>query len=133
MNKEVTVIIEEEKYTTTITTQNHTVIADEPTALGGQDKGVTPKQLLLSSLGTCKVMTARMYADQKKWDLKKVTIHLSSEVQKSEQQQTTYVKCHVSFEGNLDDEQKKRLLTIVDRCPIHKILSNPIIIDSNLL
>ncbi len=133
MNKEVTVVIEQIKYTTTITTQNHTVIADEPKELGGQDEGLTPTQLLLSSLGACKVMTARMYADQKKWSLEKVTVHLSSEVQKSEQQQATYVKCHVSFDGDLDDDQKKRLLTIIDKCPIHKILSNPIIIDSNLL
>ncbi|MGJ1267287.1 OsmC family protein [Sphingobacterium spiritivorum] len=133
MSREITVTIEQEKYTTTITDNIHTLIADEPTEVGGQDKGFAPTQLLLSSLGSCKVITVRMYADQKKWELDKVIVRLSSEVKRSVQQQTTYIKCHISFEGNLDDDQKKRLAIIADRCPVHKILSNPIVIDSNML
>ncbi|QQT26230.1 OsmC family protein [Sphingobacterium spiritivorum] len=133
MNREITVTIEQEKYKTTITDNVNTLIVDEPAEVGGQDKGLAPTQLLLSSLGSCKAITVRMYADQKKWELNKVIIRLSSEVKRSVQQQTTYIKCHISFEGNLDDDQKKRLAIIADRCPVHKILSNPIVIDSNML
>lgn len=133
MTREIIVTIGKEKYTSTIEVGEHTILADEPKEVGGQDNGPAPHELLLSSLGTCKAMTVRMYADRKKWPLEKVTIKLGVGIQKGEQQNTTHIKCHIAFEGPLDEEQKKRLLAIADRCPIHKALSNPIIIDSNLV
>lgn len=132
-DNEILVTIGNTPYTTTIKHRNNTLIADEPEELGGQDEGFNPPALLLSSLGSCKAMTVKMYADRKKWDLQEVNIKLSYEILKSELQQTTYIKCHVSLKGNLDKDQKDRLLQISEKCPIHKILSNPIIISSNLI
>lgn len=133
MTKEVSVIIGKEKYTTEINFDKHTIIADEPKELGGQDKGFSPTPLLLSSLGTCKAMTMRMYADRKNWPLDKVEVRLSSEVKKSEQQQTTYIRCHITLSGDLTPEQKQRIYKIADKCPIHSILTNPITIESNMI
>lgn len=132
-DNEILVTIGNTPYTTTITHGNNTVIADEPEELGGKDEGFNPPALLLSSLGSCKAMTVKMYADRKKWNLEEVNIQLSYEILKSELQQTTYIKCHISFKGDLDKDQKDRLLQISEKCPIHKILSNPIIISSNLI
>lgn len=133
MGREVKVIIGKEKYTTTINIEPHQIIADEPTDLGGQDLGPDPLELLLSSLGACKAMTVRMYADRKEWALESVEIALSVGEQKSEHQETTFINCHIKFIGDLDDKQRQRLLMIADRCPIHKKLSNPIVIDNNLI
>ncbi|AIM36779.1 OsmC family protein [Sphingobacterium sp. SG20118] len=130
---EILVTIGTVPYTTTITQKSNTVIADEPQELGGQDEGFNPPALLLSSLGSCKAMTIKMYADRKKWNLEEVCIKLSYETLKSELQQNTYIQCHISFKGDLDQVQKERLLQIADKCPIHKIMSNPIIISSNLI
>lgn len=132
-DNEILVTIGDIPYTTTITHGKNTLIADEPQELGGQDKGVNPPALLLSAIGSCKAMTVKMYADRKKWKLEEVNIKVSYETLKSELQQTTYIKCHLSFKGELDQEQKDRLLQIAEKCPIHKILSNPIIISSNLI
>lgn len=132
-DNEILVTIGNTPYTTAITHGNNTVIADEPEELGGKDEGFNPPALLLSSLGSCKAMTVKMYADRKKWNLEEVNIQLSYEILKSELQQTTYIKCHISFKGDLDKDQKDRLLQISEKCPIHKILSNPIIISSNLI
>ena len=63
----VKVNINEENYTTYITARQHPIIADEPLEIGGQDKGATPYELLLSSLGACTAITLRMYAQNKKW------------------------------------------------------------------
>ncbi len=75
----------------------------------------------------------RMYANRKEWKVDKIDIKVSSEVQRSEQQQTTYIKCNIFIEGDLDEEQKRRLYAIGEKCPVHKMLMNPIVIESNLI
>jgi putative redox protein len=62
---EVLVSIGEESYTTTISYDDLEILADEPIELGGQNKGLAPSQLLLSSVGACKAITMRMYANRK--------------------------------------------------------------------
>ncbi|VTP97562.1 OsmC family protein [Sphingobacterium daejeonense] len=130
---EVLVSIGEESYTTTISYDDLEILADEPVELGGQNKGLAPSQLLLSSVGACKAITMRMYANRKKWKVDKIDIKISSEVQKSEQQQTTFIKCNIFIEGDLDEEQKRRIYAIGEKCPVHKMLMNPIVIESNLI
>lgn len=130
---EVLVSIGEESYTTTISYDDLEILADEPIELGGKNKGLAPSQLLLSSVGACKAITMRMYANRKKWKVDKIDIKVSSEVQKSEQQQTTYIKCNIFIEGDLDEEQKRRIYAIGEKCPVHKMLMNPIVIESNLI
>lgn len=133
MDNEVIVSIGKIPYTTTVQYGKHQLIVDEPEDLGGQDEGINPTPLLLSSLGCCKAITVKMYADRKNWPLEEVVVRLTHEVQLSEQQQTTYIQCFLSFKGNLDDIQKQRLFKIAEKCPVHKILSNPIVITSNHL
>ena len=130
---EVLVSIGEESYTTTISYDDLEILADEPIELGGKNKGLAPSQLLLSSVGACKAITMRMYANRKKWKVDKIDIKVSSEVQKSEQQQTTFIKCNIFIEGDLDEEQKRRIYAIGEKCPVHKMLMNPIVIESNLI
>ena len=133
MANEVLVSIGETSYTTTISYEDLNILADEPIEVGGQNKGLAPTQLLLSSVGTCKAITMRMYANRKEWKVDKIDIKVSSEVQRSEQQQTTYIKCNIFIEGDLDEEQKRRLYAIGEKCPVHKMLMNPIVIESNLI
>lgn len=133
MPEDVFVKIKKEKYKTEVTIANHSLIIDEPEDVGGQDLGPTPTSLLLSSIGTCKAITMRMYADQKKWPLEEVEIKLSLEVVKSNLQQTTFVRVHIKLIGDLDDQQRERILKISEKCPIHKILSNPIVIETNMI
>ncbi|WP_313257935.1 OsmC family protein [Sphingobacterium sp.] len=133
MANEVLVSIGKTSYTTTISYEDLNILADEPIEVGGQNKGLAPTQLLLSSVGACKAITMRMYANRKEWKVDKIDIKVSSEVQRSEQQQTTYIKCNIFIEGDLDEEQKKRLYAIGEKCPVHKMLMNPIVIESNLI
>lgn len=133
MANEVRVSIGKEKYITQIELGQHTIVADEPTEIGGKDLGPAPTQLLLSSLGTCKAITMRMYADRKEWALDSVEITLTSETVKSNLQQTTYIRCTIKLTGDLDEKQKGRIYKIAEKCPIHKILTNPIVIESNML
>lgn len=133
-SQQVVVHLGETGYTTTVSNGKHTFLADEPISVGGEDLGPTPYDLLLASLGTCTAMTLRMYSNRKKWDLQEITVHLSH----GKEHALDCEKCEdvkskidtlsriIEVKGDLDDTQRKRLLEIADRCPVHKTLSGQI-------
>jgi len=125
--------IGKDHYRTEIRASGHTVIADEPKEVGGKDEGMNPNELLLASLGTCTAMTLRMYADRKEWPVNRICVDLTMDSVKGNEQQTTFIKRHIKIDGDITDEQRRRMLQIADSCPLHKIMTNPIVITSNLL
>jgi putative redox protein len=119
-----------------ITSGAHTLKADEPTKFGGTNTGPSPYGLVSAGLGACTSMTIRMYARRKGWPLDNVTVDVD------------HGKCHVSdrqngdkidrftrnihLTGNLDADQRARLLEIADKCPVHKTLERTNEIITNL-
>src|SRR5690606_35166608 len=102
--------------------------ADEPAELGGTDTAPTPPEYLMSALASCTAITLRMYADQKKFEVSKIKVQVTY----SKEQYKSLFTVDVSFEGNLNEVQKKRFLEIAGMCPVHKILNNPIQIETKL-
>lgn len=122
-------VIKKDLYKIEITSPTgNTVIADEPVDIGGKDLGFSPKELLGSALAACTSATLRMYADRKGWDLQEVKIDIDLEFNKDDNK--TVINRKLQLAGNLDDAQKERLLVIANACPVHKILSNPIEINT---
>lgn len=117
-----------------ITSGSNTIIADEPAVAGGHDLGFDPYSLLLAALGACKSMTMKLYAKHKKWDLQKVNVRLSHQkvhAQDCVECETKDLKLdtitvRLDLEGNLTDEQIRRLKEIALRCPIHRTLTSEI-------
>ena len=105
-------------------------MADEPVAVGGTDAGPTPYDYLLAALGGCTAMTLRMYADRKGWPLEGVRVRLRtarSHAADCDQCATVPIgglrlEREVVLAGPLDEEQRKRLLAIADRCPVKQSL-----------
>lgn len=104
------------------------LIADEPIAAGGKNLGFSPKELLASSLAACTSATLRMYADHKQWDLIEVKVYI--ELNRDEAENITTINRNIELTGDLSEEQKVRLLAVANNCPLHKILSNPIKINT---
>ena len=112
-------------YKTKIYAGGHFIYADEPEDMGGTDEGMPPAALLLASLGSCTAITIRMYADRKNIPLESIKIHLAiSREDQLDEGKTIDVR--LEFTGELTSEQIVRLVEISEKCPIHKILSNPI-------
>lgn len=111
-----------EHYETKIIAGNHILTTDEPLDHDGLDKGPTAHQMLLSSLGACTAITLRMYADRKAWDLKKIHVILNMEKVIVEGEEITKIFQKIELEGNLDEEQRNRLMIISTKCPVHKTL-----------
>ena len=93
----------------------HRITADGGADIGGEDSAPAPFDLLLGALGACTTMTVRMYALRKGWDLRSVEVRLSRDPEKG-------IRRTIRFEGALDGEQRKRLLEVADKCPVHKAL-----------
>ena len=105
----------------------HHVAADEPLSYGGSDRGLTPYQFLAAGLGACTSMTIRMYARRKKWPLDHVSVDVTHNRVHAQDagidigplDQFTRV---IALRGALDADQRRRLLEIADRCPVHRSL-----------
>ena len=108
----------------------HRLLADEPVKVGGLDSGPGPYDLLLAALGACTSMTVRLYAEQKKLPLQRVSVRLTHrkvhekdcEDCESKNSKLDRVERAITFEGALDEVQRKRLLEIADKCPVHRTL-----------
>ena len=111
-----------EGYSVLNATRGHEWNADEPIELGGEDTGPKPTELLLSSLASCKIITVKMYAERKGWDLKNIDVDLEI----VEVGEITLIKKTIGFEGELSIEQKNRLIEISGRCPVVRMLKSSV-------
>jgi uncharacterized OsmC-like protein/alpha-beta hydrolase superfamily lysophospholipase len=122
------------KFQQTVTVGPHRVLADEPVAAGGEDTGPGPYDFLLAGLGACTSMTMRLYADLKKLPMERVTVtlrHSKIHAKDCEECETRDGKLDqidrvIGIEGALDADQRKRLMEIADKCPVHRTLTSEI-------
>lgn len=124
----------------TVRSGAHLLLADEPTASGGNDTGPDPYSYLLTALGTCTAMTLRLYARQKKWPLQKVRVRLKHDKIyatdcascETKEGKVDRIERAIELDGPLSDEQRQRLREIADRCPVHRTLVSEILISTQL-
>lgn len=108
---------------------SHHALADEPIIYGGTNRGMSPYGFMSAGLGACTSMTIRMYARRKDWPLKAVRVdvsHNKSHAQDADPdagtQKIDVFKRSIFLEGDLNADQRARLLEIADKCPVHKTL-----------
>src|SRR6478736_5447014 len=121
-----TACIGREHYKTEVSINNHSLIADE---MNGTDLGPEPPQFLQVALASCTAITLRMYADRKKINLENIKVDVNME---KLEWKTVFTR-RIELTGELTREQRDRLLEIANLCPVHKTLTTPIEIDTQLL
>jgi len=118
----------------------HRLLADEPAAFGGGDTGPGPYDLLTAALGACTAMTIRMYADRKAIPLQRVRVVLEHDKIHAEDCENCetrvgkidHIRRRVHLQGDLDAEQRAKLLEIANKCPVHRTLHSEVLVETVL-
>jgi len=100
----------------------HHVRADEEVEKDGEDTGPAPHELLLGALGSCTAITLKIYAQRKGWPLQDAHVALTG----ANQAGVFVINRDIRLDGELDAEQRQRLIEIADKCPVHKTLMGEI-------
>lgn len=119
---------EKNNYVTEVTSDELSLISDVNPDQGGDNLGLDPHELLEAALAACTTITVQMYANRKGYKLK--TTHV--EVKVVSEGKESVIDRKVSFEGELSDEEKARLLEISNKCPIHRLLISNITINTTM-
>ena len=102
--------------------RQHELAVDEPASNGGEDLGITPHEVYDSALGACKALTVLWYANRKQMPLEDVRVTVERD--DSQERQGSY-RLHVSLDlaGALTDAQRRELLAVAEKCPLHKLMT----------
>jgi uncharacterized OsmC-like protein/pimeloyl-ACP methyl ester carboxylesterase len=122
------------KFQQQVTVGPHRFLADEPVEVGGLGSGPGPYDLLLAGLGACTAMTLRLYAERKALPLERVTVELTHdrihaadcENCETKEGMIDRIERAITLRGDLDDEKRRRLLEIADKCPVHRTLTSEV-------
>lgn len=131
----------DDNFTTSVQTKKHHFIADEPEPIGGDDFGPSPYDFLSAALAACTVMTLKMYAERKEWDLQEVYAYITYSKKHSEDlmldveepKRIDHLQKRLKLIGNLDEAQKAKLKEIASKCPVHRTLLSETIIETELI
>jgi putative redox protein len=124
----------QERYQQEVLSGPHRFLADEPVKVGGGDTGPGPYDLVLAGLGACTSITLRIYAEHKKLPLSRVSVRLSHnkihaedcENCETKEGMIDHIERAITLEGDLTPEQRKRLMEIADKCPVHRTLESEV-------
>jgi uncharacterized OsmC-like protein/alpha/beta superfamily hydrolase len=138
-----------EGFRTDVWADGHYLVADEPRSLGGTEEGPTPYDLLAAGLGACTSMTLQMYARRKGWPLDEARAiirhrkrHASDdEVATAEDgggagngdPRLDRMERELQLIGDLNPEQRERLVEIANRCPVHRTLEAGVAVGTTLI
>ena len=126
------VILSNKNYLAEVKTRNHFLTIDEPVASGGDDNGPTPVEYLLTAIGGCVSITLRMYAARKGWDVGKITVNVTQQEEITSKGLKKWLTEDISFENELSEEQKTKLLEIAGKCPVAKMVKGETEIRSSI-
>jgi putative redox protein len=106
----------------TVQVRQHSFAVDEPPANGGEDLGITPHDVYDSALGACKAMTVLWYANRKQIPVD--DIQATVERDDSAERQGVYkLRVRLTLTGALTEAQRKELLAVAEKCPVHKLMT----------
>ncbi|MDC0177241.1 OsmC family protein [Polaribacter sp.] len=130
--KNAEVVLTTKNYLAEVKTRKHFLVIDEPVDSGGGDNGPTPVEYLLTAIGGCVSITLRMYAERKGWDVGKITVNVFQKEALTPEGEKKWLEEEISFEKDITEDQRKRLLVIAGKCPVAKMVKGATEIVSSI-
>ena len=113
-----------------VTIRGHELTADEPKDEGGDDEGPSPQELLAASLASCTAITMEMYAQRKGWDVGDMSVDVNYEP--AQRGSPTRFEMVVKMPKELPEEQRRKLMQIAAKCPVHRTLEGEVMFDERV-
>jgi putative redox protein len=110
--------------------RQHRLKSDEPRDQGGGDTGPNPQELMAASLASCSAITMEMYAERKGWDIGDVVVEVDYEP--AQRGSPTRFELVVKLPKELPEDQRERLMTIVNKCPVHRTLEGEVMFEERV-
>jgi putative redox protein len=110
--------------------RDHHVTADEPPSHGGEDNGPSPQELLAASLASCTAITMEMYAHRKGWDIGEIVVDVDYEP--AQRGSPTRFEMVVTLPKELPEDQRKKLMQIAAKCPVHRTLEGEVMFEERV-
>jgi putative redox protein len=123
------VVLTTKNYLAEAKIRSHSVVTDVPVSEGGADTAPTPVEYLLTAIGGCVAVTLRMYAARRNWDVGEITVN----VFQLKDENGVYLSEEISFEKEIADDQRKRLLVFAAKCPVAKMVKGETRIESKII
>mgnify|MGYP006171991249 FL=1 len=120
------VVLTNKNYLAEAKIRSHFVVTDVPVSDGGEDTAPTPVEYLLTAIGGCVAITLRMYAARRSWDVGEITVN----VFQLKDEQGSYLTEEISFENDITEDQRKRLLMFAGKCPVARMVKGETRIES---
>jgi putative redox protein len=120
------VVLTNKNYLAEAKIRSHFVVTDVPVSDGGEDTAPTPVEYLLTAIGGCVAITLRMYAARRSWDVGEITVS----VFQLKDEQGSYLTEEISFENDITEDQRKRLLVFAGKCPVARMVKGETRIES---
>ena len=120
------VVLTNKNYLAEAKIRSHFVVTDVPVSDGGEDTAPTPVEYLLTAIGGCVAITLRMYAARRSWDVGEITVN----VFQLKDEQGSYLSEEISFENDITEDQRKRLLMFAGKCPVARMVKGETRIES---
>jgi putative redox protein len=128
-NQNAEVVLTNKNYLAEAKTRNHFLTMDQTVASGGDNSGPTPVEYLLAAIGGWVSITLRVYADRRGWDVGKIKVNVSQLKDES----GTYLTEEISFEKEISEEQRKKMLVFAAKCPVAKMVKGQTRIESKII
>jgi putative redox protein len=128
-NQNAEVVLTNKNYLAEAKTRNHFLTMDQTIASGGDNSGPTPVEYLLAAIGGCVSITLRVYAERRGWDVGKIKVNVSQLKDES----GTYLTEEISFEKEISEEQRKKMLVFAAKCPVAKMVKGQTRIESKII
>jgi putative redox protein len=128
-NQNAEVVLTNKNYLAEAKTRNHFLTMDQTVASGGDNSGPTPVEYLLAAIGGCVSITLRVYAERRGWEVGKIKVNVSQLKDES----GTYLTEEISFEKEISEEQRKKMLVFAAKCPVAKMVKGQTRIESKII
>lgn len=107
-------------------------VTDQPEEKNGTNKGPTPVEYLLGSLGSCICITSRMIADRMDMEINSVKTEVEGDIDyegminpDEVRPGVGEIRVKVDLNGDLDEEKKQKIIKRAEQsCPVTDTLKN---------